>query len=113
MEQHFAVGTGLEVIALGLQFSAQLPVVVNLTVANQPECLIDIGQGLMATGQINDRQPSHGNSAGAIDMHTLVIRPPMSGNVPHCRQHVGGDRLPIKPINSVNTAHDETSGLKE
>ena len=59
----------------------------------------------MATGQVNDRQTAHGDSACAVNMHAFVIGAAMDRDITHRREQVRCHRPPVQPINAVNAAH--------
>ena len=108
MDQDLAVGAGLEARALGLQLGAQLAVVVDLAIADQPDRVVGIAQRLVAAAQVDDRQAAHRDAAGAVDVHAFVVGAAVAREVAHRRQQCRRDRPAVEVDESVDAAHGET-----
>ncbi len=59
----------------GLQFGAQLAVVVDLPVEYGPDATILVAQGLPAVFEVNDRQVAMAQAQGTMQMEGSAIRP--------------------------------------
>ena len=86
VNQDFRIALCAENVALGNQAGPQLLKVVNLSVANNPNCFIFVGDGLMPTREINDAQSSHSQGHAATKVHTLVVRAAMFDRFAHASQ---------------------------
>ena len=74
-ENHFRVGMRVKGPALALQIFAQLAVIVNLAVKNNPPGLILIMDGLVAGGKVNDLEAAHGKTEVPVTVIPFRVRP--------------------------------------
>src|SRR6478735_11684455 len=75
VKQNFAIRTGLEVMSEQFKFTAKFDEVINFSVAHKPEAIILTGNRLMSTGDIDNGEPAHADSARSVEVHSFVIRP--------------------------------------
>ena len=73
MDDYLRVRLGSKLMALASQFFAQLHVIIDLTIENQPHCFFGIRHWLMASGQINDGKPPKPEPKRTGNKVTLVI----------------------------------------
>jgi hypothetical protein len=83
MDNSFRIRMCAEDMAPGFQFAAKLLLVVNLTVVDDPDRAILIGNGLFATLQVDDAQTAVAESNHAADIGTFIIRPAMRDGSEH------------------------------
>jgi len=85
MQSDFAVGLCSETVASLFQFAALPLEIVELPVDDNPDALIFIGDGLVASGEINDAQ------ARMTQSDTVIVRNPGSLAIgPTMVERVGG-----------------------
>ena len=64
MDDDLAVAAGAEGVAGGLELGAQLAVVVDLAVVDEPDGLVLVGDGLVAAGAVDDAQAAVAEADG-------------------------------------------------
>lgn len=82
-----------EDVAARLQLSAQLPVVVDLTVEDDPAGAVLVGERLMAGLDVDDAQPSAGKPYWAVEKEAFVVRASMGDGPSH--------RLELTPAHTL------------
>src|SRR5262249_12090087 len=70
-----------EAMTGGLQLRAQRLKVVELTVADEPERFVFVGDGLMTAREIDDGKPAHADDGAAACVHALIVGTPMHDRV--------------------------------
>src|SRR6185436_17533388 len=70
MNDGFGVAVGVERVAKVFQLLAQLEIVVDLAVEDDPRGSIPIVNGLLAALEIDDREAAHGQTHRAVDIET-------------------------------------------
>jgi hypothetical protein len=65
------------------QHRSQFPVVVNLTVKDDPDGAVFIGHWLVPATKIHDREAAVPKSNGSIQPDARVVRPTMFDRIPH------------------------------
>jgi len=88
------------------QFLAQLRVIVDLAIEDNPDCPVFIADGLIPGGEVDDAQPPHANANWTFDVYSFVVRSAMK----HGLAHVAEDRsihlrIPIEFHNPSDPAH--------
>ena len=74
VEDDLAVGGRAEAVAFLLEAAAELGVVVDLAVEDQPQALVLVGQGLMAARrEVDDAEPGVAQGDAAIAGHQGVL----------------------------------------
>src|SRR5262249_53252417 len=107
MHNHFGVGLRLEDMSLGLEELAQLAIVIDFPVKDDPYASILIGDRLMASIQVNDREPAKAETDRSRRVVTFVVGTTMFNRVRHPLQQRRRDtpaRVKIKF--SANPAHE-------
>ena len=82
-EDNLGVGVGREGVAQGLEFGAQVEVVVDLTVVGDRVAPVGAGHRLLAVRNVDDRQAPVGQTARALDERALAVRTAMGLAVVH------------------------------
>src|SRR6185369_8906994 len=68
-------GVAMRAVAMaqGFQLGAQRRVVVDLAVVGEDVAPVRAGHGLVAAGDVHDREPAHAEAEVAVRVHTLVV----------------------------------------
>ena len=82
-DDDFAVAVGQEAVAVALELAAQLAVVVDLAVADQPDRAVGVVQRLLSAGQVDDRQPAVSERDERIVIDPFAVRPAMGQRIQH------------------------------
>jgi hypothetical protein len=82
---------------------AQLAVIINLAVENDPEGTVLITQRLMAAAEIDNGQPAVAEPRHPIDVKPLVVGSAMPEDVGHRQNFVSGD--PSGGNSAADAAH--------
>src|SRR5262245_11747595 len=69
----FGIGAGAKAMAEAFELLAQLAVVVDLAVQDDPALAVLVRQGLMAGLEIDDREPAEPESEGAVQVDAVVV----------------------------------------
>ena len=85
VNDRFGVAVGVERVAEFLQFLAQFAVVVDLAVENDPGGAILVVNGLLPALQIDDREASHAQPDGIVEVEAVVVWSPMTNGGAHPR----------------------------
>ena len=88
MHDDFGIGLTLEDMPFGEEEFAQLLVVINLAVENDPDIVVFVGQRLMAALDVNNAQTPHGQADILFDEEAFVVGPSMRDSSIHAGQHV-------------------------
>ena len=72
---------GREAMALAQQLGAQLPIVVDLAVADDPLAAVLVGDRLMAAVEIDDRQATLAEDRARADMDALIVGAAMADRI--------------------------------
>ena len=89
VDDDFGVAAGAEAVAERFELGAQLDVVEDLAVEDDPERLVLVGERLLPAGQIDDRQPGMRQAGPVVAIGAELVR----AAVPERARHVG-QRLP-------------------
>ena len=82
-DDHFAIAHRHESMAVRLELLAQLQVVVDLAVANQPDRALGIAQRLPPALQVDDRESPVSEHGAALPMDALAVRTAMRKSAQH------------------------------
>src|SRR6266849_3015064 len=63
-----------ETVAAGLKLGAKFGEVVTLAVVNDPSAAIFVEDGLMASGEIDDREAAHAKASAVGHVNSLIVR---------------------------------------
>jgi hypothetical protein len=88
VEDDLGVALGAEAVAGGDELRAQLDVVEDLAVEDDPQSLVLVGHRLLAAGQIDDRQAGVGQPGARVAVGPELVGPA----VVHRPQHPGQSR---------------------
>src|SRR5436190_15559662 len=105
MNDGFGIGFCIELVAALFKVVSQLAVVIYLAVKNDPLSLVGVVDRLFAAGEVNDRQPSHGESNVLIDVKSVFVRPAVNDSMVHRFEDRAVDRAAIGIYKSGDSAH--------
>jgi len=105
MHDDLAVAVRAEGVARGLELGAQLAVVVNLAVVDEPDRLVLVGDRLMATGAVDDRQAPVAQ-AHVVPLKTAGV---VRAAVHEHRGHAAEKRMVGWPGEAEDAAHGPVS----
>ena len=107
MDDRFRVASCAVAVTLGFQLCAQLGVIVNFAVKDDPKALVFIRNWLMSGLNVDDAEPPHGEANIAFNEKTFVVRASMHDLAIHARENISIDSLSrIRIENAADTAHD-------
>ena len=87
VQHDLGVGAGAEAVALGLQLGHQLPVVVDLAVADDPLGAVLVADRLPAALEVDDREPAMAQHPAIAAMRGTVVGSPVAQRVQHAADH--------------------------
>src|SRR6185369_10439411 len=105
VHNRFGVAVGVESVAQLLEFFAQLEIVVDLAVEDDPRAAILIVDGLLSALEVNDGQAAHRQTNGAVHVETVFIRAAMTDSFIHPPQQLLVNRLAVVPNDSCDSTH--------
>src|SRR5215468_7801386 len=91
------------------QQAAQLAVVVDLPVEDDPDRAVFVRDRLASSGQINDREAAHAHRDARLDVMTFTVRPAVLDHATHPRDQIArARRVPhqFRPTYSDNATHN-------
>src|SRR5512133_433237 len=89
-----------------LEFGAQLKVIKDLTVKNDPERLILVSDGLLPTAQINDAETRIAQRRGTTEINAELVRSAVPDHAQHLADHALRNRIGIfETKNSDDATH--------
>ena len=104
------LGVAMSPIAMSASFQAfaQLLMVIEFAVVDDPDVVLFVADGLVAGLDVNDAQPAHGEADASFDEETIIVRSAMNDLLVHT-----GERFPLCPAsigieNAANSAHTYT-----
>ena len=105
VEDYFTVRRRLEAVAEGLELTPQFSIVVDLAITYEPQRALRVRKGLVAPGEVDDREAPHADGARAVRVKALVVGPAMHEDPAHCGhlRRVGCNA--VKPDDAVDAAH--------
>src|ERR1700685_1756593 len=105
MNNRFSVAMRAVMMAFRFKLSAQLGMVVYLSVIYNPDVLFFVRNRLLSALHIDNAQAAHGKADILFDEKTLIIRPTMQDTAIHRGQHIAA-HMPI--TTGENNAADST-----
>src|SRR6185295_15297616 len=101
------VAAGAELVAARQEIFAQRPMVVDLTVEDDPAGAVLVRHRLRAAGAIDDRQPRVAERRTRIGERALAVRTTMMKRVRHLADGVANRRIQIavRADDAADTAH--------
>ena len=106
VQHNLAVGLGVKVVTVRLQFAAQLAKVVDLAVADDDEGVVVVGEWLVPAGQVDDRQAAHPDRTTSVGVLSAVVGTAVGGDVAHPCEPLARSRRAVELVEAVNAAHD-------
>ena len=108
MDEHLGVAARREAMAGALELGGQLPVVVDLAVADDDDGAVFVGDGLVSARDVDDGEPSYPEEDVVVHVGSFVIRPPVDGHGAHPLERAGlWPRIRREGEDPVNAAHDQ------
>src|SRR5712692_4093140 len=77
------VTIGAEVMAAFLKFLLKLTIVVDFPVQDDENAPIFVKNGLVAAGQVNDREAAHPKCSSVTHPGSLIVRPTVANDLAH------------------------------
>ena len=115
MEDHFCIAGGLKDNTFLFQLFFQFRHVIDLTIVDNGVCPggVFLYHGLMACDKVDDLQSYVGQAAAAVQVSSLVIRPPAFLRLVHFVQNVIPFPFLLRKISfqitkSCNSTHDNS-----
>ena len=106
VDEDLGVTLGAERVPPGLEPVPQRGEVVDLAVEDRPDRAVLVGERLMASLQVNDRQPAKPQRCVVVPIGSRVVRTAVDNPVHHRGQVRAGQGPPrIGPDGSADTAH--------
>ena len=110
MNYGFSIAVGVELVPQLLQLLAQLAIVVDLAVENDPGGTVLIANWLVPAFQINDRKPAHGQAHAVAQIKAVVIGPAVTNGLVHAPQQLAVYRSAVTTNNACYATHFLLSG---
>jgi len=82
----FGVAVGVEGVAQFFQLLAQLEIVVDLAVEDDPRAAVLVVNRLRSAFEIDDREAAHSEADRAVDVKAVVVGTAMPDRVAHAQQ---------------------------
>ena len=109
MNQDFGIALRAEGVTSGLEPAPQRGEVVDLAIEDGPDGAVLIGERLMPSRQIDDRQPAKPERGMIVAIDAGIVRPAVSDPVHHRLQVFGGEGIPgVSPDRAADSAHAES-----
>ena len=106
VDQNLGIARGPESMPPGFEAVAKLGEVVDLAVEDGQDGAVLVGQGLVATGQVDDRQAAKPERDVGVAVRARVVRPAMLEPVGHRpKRVVPQPRIIIEPRRATDSAH--------
>jgi hypothetical protein len=84
---------------------AQLAEVVDFAVEDDTGRAVGVIDGLLPTGQVNNRQPAHRQPRAPAEMRALLVGPAVADGGVHPGEHFPVSRAPVVIHNPYDAAH--------
>src|SRR5437667_8574602 len=84
----FSIAVGIELVAELFELLAQLAIVVDLAVENNPCRAVLIMNRLLSVGEIDNREASHRQSDAVAEIEPVVVRTTMMNRFVHAREQL-------------------------
>src|SRR2546425_9607313 len=102
----FRIAVGIELVAELFELLAQLAIVVDLAVENNPGGAVLIMNRLLSVREIDDREPPHRQSHPIAEIETVIVRTTMTNRLVHAREQLTINRSAVFVNYSCNATHD-------
>src|SRR5215213_1162155 len=101
----FGVAVGVESVAQLFEFLAQLEVVVDLAVEDDPRATIRVVNWLLAALEVDDCEATHREAGRAVDVKAVLIGTAVTDGVVHPRQQLLVNWLTVVPNDPYDSTH--------
>jgi hypothetical protein len=106
MKDGFGVALGAIAVTTRFKIGAQVAVVVNFSVVNDPKAFVLVRNGLVTCLEVNDAEPPHRQSDVPFHKKAVIVRPTMLDSAAHLGQRVAVRSLPGVPVeDSADSTH--------
>src|SRR6202022_867451 len=106
VNNRFGVAASAVAVPLGLEIGAQVGVVIDFAVVDNPDVMVFVGKRLMAGLNVNNAQPPHGQTDIFLDEKPFVVGSAMHNALIHAGEHVALDMpVPIREKNATDSTH--------
>ena len=111
MDDDLGVSVCFEGVTFAQEKGAQFLVIVDFPVEDDPDAAVLIGQGLMSSVQVNDREPAVAQSDLGGGVNAFIVWTSMADSLKHRPNQSGLDvGLSIKIKLSADSAHKQSTG---
>src|SRR5512134_2315203 len=83
MENGFRIGVAAENMSVFLQVAAQLLIIVDFAIKDDPDRLVFVGNGLLSAFQIDNGESPRGQPGSVRQVKSILIRAPVSDGLVH------------------------------
>ena len=91
VNEHLGVAAAAEPVTCPLELVHELAVVVDLAVLHDDDAAVLVRDRLVASGQIDDRQPACGDPDRSVEMRALGVRAAVEQSRRHAAKPIGVD----------------------
>src|SRR3990172_11770722 len=106
MDDHLGIGVRAKMMSLLFQLVTQLFEIIDLSVANDPNRFVLVGNRLMASLQVNDAEAAHAEANTAVIIMPFIIRAAMHNHASHACQNFPIQRgVPVQASYTVDSTH--------
>src|SRR5687768_17564301 len=109
MNDGFGVAVGIESVTKLFELLAQLQVVIDFPIEDNPRRAVGIVDWLMAGLQVNNGQTAHAETDRPIDVETVVVRSSMTDSFAHLVEQTAINVHSVTSYYSNNSTHIETT----
>ena len=106
MNNRFGVALSAERVSPPFELPAQIAVVVDFSVKDDPDGAVLVGDRLLPTCEVDDAQPPHAEGHAVPEVHPLVVRSAMDHRGAHGAYLVLEGWASVPPDDAGNTTHD-------
>ena len=106
VQNRLGIALRRECVSAPQQLAPQVAVIVDLAVEDDDLGPIFVENRLAPAGQVDDAEPPHAQSHGAVHIDTLVVRPSVPDRFAHLPHEERRDRaVPVRVDESYDAAH--------
>src|SRR3569833_3415600 len=106
----FGIAVRRKAMPLCNELPAQILVIVDLAIENDPDRAIFVGYRLVPARKIDDAEPAHADGALPIDVDALIVRTSMTDLSAHLPDDILSGRRASRDV-SCDPTHNEKKGL--
>src|SRR5678815_2330754 len=105
VDNRLSIAVCIKGVAEFFELFAQLEVVIDFTVKDDPGCAITVVNGLLTTLEVNDRQASHRQTDRAIDVESVFVGTTVTNCLVHPSQQSLVNRFSVVSNESYDATH--------